>query len=439
MKTMYIECAMGAAGDMLMAALLDLLPSRDAFIDQMNQLGLPGVHLHADKAVRCGIAGLSVSVHVHGAEEASHDVHSHDHEHAQDHGHHDHGHSHDHDHPHSHAHDHSHSHEAAPGAHHHHAGLADIQAQIDALPVSDRVKQDARAVYALIAEAESHAHGVPADQIHFHEVGTLDALADIVGVCLLMEALAPSRVVASPVHVGSGQVRCAHGILPVPAPATAYILRGVPTYGGSIRGELCTPTGAALLKHFAAGFGPMPCMAVNAIGYGMGKKEFPAANCVRVMLGEAGDANGPNDEVVALCCNLDDMTGEALGYAQEKLLSAGALDVFTLPAQMKKGRPGHLLVCLCRPEQADTLAQAILRHTTTLGVRRASMPRYALARETVSVQTAYGPIRLKVGQGYGVRRVKPEYEDVRAAADSSGMPFETVWQAALAEDGKDSR
>lgn len=427
MKTLYIECAMGAAGDMLMAALLDLLPEKESFLARMNGLGLPGVHLHMDPATRCGITGLSVSVHVHGEEEHSHDVPGHDHAPG-------HGHSHADEHGHTHSHDHAHANEdTAPAHHHHHAGLQDIEAQIESLPVSAGVRANAKAVYALIAEAESHAHGTPVAQIHFHEVGTLDALADIVGVCLLMETISPDRVVASPVHVGSGQVRCAHGILPVPAPATAYILRGVPTYGGAIRGELCTPTGAALLKHFAAAFCPMPCMAVEKIGYGMGKKEFAAANCVRAMLGTEGVESGPNDEIVELRCNLDDMTGEDIGYAQERLLALGALDVFLLPAQMKKNRPGYLLICLCRPEVADATARALLAHTTTLGVRRETLPRYALSRETVTMQSEYGPIRVKRAEGYGVRRQKAEYEDLRAAAARSGVPLEAIRRSVMAK------
>jgi uncharacterized protein (TIGR00299 family) protein len=271
------------------------------------------------------------------------------------------------------------------------------------------------------------------EQVHFHEVGAMDAVADIVGVSMLLEKIAPDEVVVSPVKVGFGQVRCAHGILPVPAPATAYLLRGVPASAGNVRGELLTPTGAALLKHFASRFGEMPEMAVSAIGYGMGKKDFEAANCVRAFLGERVDAEG-TDEVALLECNLDDMTGEAIGYATEMLMAHGALDAFVTPVQMKKNRPGQLLTCLCAPDRADEMAALILKHTTTFGVRRISCRRYTLDRSVSTVQTPFGPIRVKTGTGYGVTKSKPEYEDVAAAARSHGVPLAEAVRAAQAAD-----
>ena len=269
------------------------------------------------------------------------------------------------------------------------------------------------AVYALIAQAESHVHGAPVTEIHFHEVGTMDAVADITAVCLLMDRLAPDLVTASPVHVGSGQVRCAHGILPVPAPATAHILRDVPIYGGQIQGELCTPTGAALLKHFAAQFGPMPLMRTQAVGYGCGKKDFEAANCVRAMLGEAGDGG---DQVAVLSCNLDDMTAEALGFAVERLFEAGALDAYTVPAGMKKSRPGVLLQAICRIQDRQAVTEALFRHTTTLGIRESVSLRYVLERSVQALDTPWGPVRRKESSGYGVSRVKYEYEDLARIA-----------------------
>lgn len=278
MKTLYLECNMGAAGDMLNAALLELHPEPEKFVERMNSLGLLGVTYKTEPAVKCGICGTHVSVKVGENEEESVDVPD---------GHvHTHGHAHDHSHTHE-EHHHTHEHPHHAHTHHHHVGMHDIHHIVDHLDIPEKVKEDVLAVYHLIAEAESHAHGRSIEEIHFHEVGTLDAITDVVGACLLLHELAPERIVASPVHVGSGQVRCAHGILPVPAPATAYILRGMPIYGGAIRAELCTPTGAALLKHFADSFGPLPCMTVERIGYGMGKKEFEAANCIRAMLGEA--------------------------------------------------------------------------------------------------------------------------------------------------------
>ena len=299
---------------------------------------------------------------------------------------------------------------------------------IEGLPVSDTVRKNAVAVYRLLAEAESHVHGRPVEEIHLHEVGAMDAVADIVGVCLLMEAIAPDRVFASPIHVGSGQVRCQHGILPVPAPATAHILQGLPIYGGAVRGELTTPTGAALLRHFVTAFGPMPVMRLTAVGYGMGKKDFEAANCVRALLGESEQTGGPNGEVCELSCNVDDMTGEALGYALETLFELGALDAFIVPVQMKKSRPGQMIVCLCKPEDADVLARAMLRQTTSFGVRRSLCPRYMLDRRVETQKTPYGPIRKKTGEGYGVQKAKWEYEDVAEAARRADVPVQDIFR-----------
>ena len=397
MKTLYIDCAMGAAGDMLTAALLELLPDQDSFLDELNHIGLHGVTIKREPSVKCGITGTHVSVSVNGVEE---DEHLHDHNH--DHHHHDHHHHHEHDHGHEYHHH-----------HHEHSGMHEIEHRVFHLNLPEKVRQDVLAVYGLIAEAESHAHGVPVSEIHFHEVGTMDALADITAVCLLMHKLNVGKVVASPVHVGSGQVKCAHGILPVPAPATAHILRDVPIYGGEIRGELCTPTGAALLKHFVSAFGPMPPMTVSTIGYGMGKKDFPAANCVRVMLGE-GDNH--SDRVLEISCNLDDMTGEEIGFAMEMLFEGGALDVFTTPVGTKKNRPAVLLTVLCRPENEKTMTELLFMHTTTLGVRMCEKRRATMAREFSAVETPCGTVRCKTSHGSGASREKYEFDDLARIA-----------------------
>lgn len=279
MRTLYLDCGMGAAGDMLTAALYELLDKneREAFINQVNGLGLENVKISAEKMMKCGIVGTHMTVEIGGIEEDAIHEHHHDHEHSHEHEHH-HDHEHHHEHEHSHGHDHAHA--------HHHSSLHDIKHIINNMNVSDFVKENAIQIYKLIAEAESVAHDKDIYEIHFHEVGTMDAIVDVTSVCILMEKLGIQKVVASPVHVGSGHVHCAHGILPVPAPATAYILKGVPIYGGGIKGELCTPTGAAILKHFVSSFSDMPVMITEQIGYGMGKKDFTAANCVRAMLGE---------------------------------------------------------------------------------------------------------------------------------------------------------
>lgn len=400
MKTLYLDCSMGAAGDMLAAALLELLPDPDAFVAELNALAIPDVKFSRETSVKCGITGTHLQVTVHGEEEGAHDHH--------------HAHSHDHHHDHAHAHHHDHAH-----SHHHHASLHDIEHIVRGhLSLPATVADNVMAVYHLIADAESKAHGKPLSEIHFHEVGTMDAIADIIAVCLLMHRLAPDEIIVSPVHVGSGQVHCAHGILPVPAPATATILQDVPIYGGSIQGELCTPTGAALLKHFANSFGEMPVMRTSAIGYGMGKKDFPAANCVRALLGERSAAS---DDVIELCCNIDDMTGEAIGYAFDKLFAAGALDVYTIPIGMKKSRPGHLLHVICREAEKDALVRALFAHTTTIGIRENRFRRYTLDRHIETIETSDGPVRRKCSTGYGVSREKFEHDDLARIADAQGL------------------
>lgn len=409
MRTLYLDCGMGAAGDMLAAALIELLPDPEGFVNELNALGIPGVCFKAEPSVKCGITGTHLTVTVNGEEEESLDVHDHEH----DHEHHHHEHDHDHDHPHEH--DHAHH-------HHHHSSLHDIEHIVrDHLPLPENVKNDVMAVYQLIAQAESHAHGVPVTEIHFHEVGTMDAVADITAVCLLMNRLAPNEVVVSPVNVGSGQVRCAHGILPVPAPATAHILRDVPIYSGSFRGEMCTPTGAALLKHFATRFDTMPVMRVQGVGYGMGKKDFEAANCVRAMLGESETSA---DVVLELSCNVDDMTGEAIGFAMDRLLDAGALDVYTVPIGMKKSRPGVMLNILCREADRESLVRAVFQYTSTLGIRENTFRRYVLDRHMETVQTPYGAVRCKVSSGYGAQRKKYEYDDLSRIAQAEGVSLE---------------
>jgi len=342
---------MGAAGDMLMAALLELHDSPKEFLEKLNSIGIPGVFVTAEPSVKHGITGMHMKVEINGQEEHSGNEHTH------------HGHNHD-AHMHNHN-DHTH-HEHTHDDHlHHHHGYHDIEHLISHLNVSDSVKTNALKAYKLIAEAESRAHGVPVNQIHFHEVGEMDAVADIVGVCMLIEDLAPDLILASPVNTGSGQVRCAHGILPVPAPATAHILQDVPIYNDQITGELCTPTGAALLKYFVKDFCKMPVISVNRHGYGMGKKDFERANCVRAYLGRIGSLDSVDEEVAELVCNLDDMTPEAIAFAQQILFDEGAMDVYTIPIGMKKGRAGVQFICMCRIEEKEKMLSLLFKHTTT--------------------------------------------------------------------------
>lgn len=471
MKTLYFDCGMGAAGDMLMASLYEICPDKAGFLKTMNEMGLPGLSVEAEPAVKCGITGTHMKVTIHGEEEESVDVdlqeHVHDHAEQHDHDHHEHCHDHDkeagnhhhhetevhhhemaadmadnthihaydhdhqpdhdhhdeHDFHHTHTHEETHTEEHSGHPHHHHTSMAGISHIIEHLNLPDEVKKDVVAVYHLIAEAESHVHGKTVEEIHFHEVGTADAIADIAGVCLLMHMIAPQKVIASPIHVGSGNVRCAHGILPVPAPATAFILQGLPIYSGVIKGELCTPTGAALLKHFVTEFKEMPVMRTLAIGYGMGKKDFERANCVRVLLGETEETGS---EVAELSCNLDDMTPEALGFVQEILFAAGALEVYTIPIGMKKSRPGILLTCMCRCNDKEKMVSLLFKHTTTLGIRESISKRYTLTRTMKEHETPYGVVREKVSEGYGVVRGKLEYEDLAKIAREQGMSLEEV-------------
>ena len=386
MKTLYLECGMGAAGDMLTAALLELMPDPDAVVAELNGLGIPGVQFSKEAMSKCGIGGTHMTVRVHGEEESEemfhhhheHHDYSHEHEHA-----HEHTHKHeDHEHAHEHSHEHTHEHGDDGHTHHHHSSLHDIEHIVCGhLNIPDQVKQDVMAVYGLIAEAESHAHGVPVTEIHFHEVGTMDAIADITAVCLLMNKIAPDQVIVSPVHVG------------------------------------------ALLKHFATRFGDMPVMRTEAIGYGMGKKDFEQANCIRAMLGETEDAG---DSVLQLECNVDDMTAEELGFAMETILEAGALEVYTVAAGMKKSRPGTILCVLCHEDAKETLVRVIFRNTTTIGVREHRCSRYTLKRSFETVQTPYGDVQKKLSSGYGVTREKYEYEDLARIAREQGLSLAEV-------------
>ena len=392
MRILYLECNMGAAGDMLAAALLELMPDREEALAELNGIGIPRVTYSRETVCRCGICGTHLAVTIDGEEE-SEDMHAHQHTHDG----------------------------------HHHGSLHEIEHLVTGhLALPDAVKEDVLAVYRLIAEAESAVHGVPVTEIHFHEVGTMDALADIAAVCLLLYKLAPDQILASPVCVGSGQVKCAHGVLPVPAPATAHLLKGVPSYSGAIQTELCTPTGAALLKRFASAFGERPTMQVGAIGYGMGKKKLDAANCVRAFWGETQETGG---DVRELSCNLDDMTAEAVAFAMETLLEAGALDVWTTPITMKKSRLGTMLSLLCREEDSQRMAKLLFRHTTTIGVREYACRRYTLDRTVDTVSTPYGDVHRKTSCGYGVTRKKYEYEDLARIARDHNMALNEVISA----------
>ena len=510
---LYLECSMGASGDMLMAALYELLPDKEVFQKKMMRLGFAGVTFEYSQSIKCGIAGTHIAVRVSGAEEKSEDVSAYEmpknpedsrlqntrglkakkhdpsqyktmsasepshihgnhtaevphiltdrtaevshklsdqtaevpHIHAdqmttQPHSHYVDGHRHNHSNPGADGHCHSHSNPGADGHRHSHSnpvdgsrryGYQEILELISELDLPDNVLENALGVYRILGEAEATVHGLPLSSIHLHEVGAIDAVADIVGCCLLLNLLGITDISASPVHVGSGFVRCEHGILPVPVPATAEILRDIPIYGGQIAGELCTPTGAALLKHFVSSFGAMPPMTVIKIGYGMGTKDFEAANCLRAYLSEEeAPDSGRREAISEISCNLDDMTPEAIGAAFDILFENGALDVYATPIMMKKNRPAVMLSCLCAEDQRDKFARLILEHTSTLGVRISTHRRDVLNRTIETVQTKYGDIRVKCAHGYGAIKCKPEYDDVLAAAQQHSVPFTTVYDAA---------
>lgn len=382
MRTLYIDCSMGCAGDMLTAALLELHPDKDDFLRRMNAaLGGKAV-LSASPDSKCGLRGTHVTVLINGDEEGE-----------------------------------------ATRHHHEHTSISEILSFVDSVPLEVKVREDAKKVYSLIAEAESRVHGHPIENVHFHEVGSLDALADVLSVCTLMHELAPDRILASEVNVGSGTVRCAHGVLPVPAPATELILRGVPIYSGQIKSELCTPTGAALLKYFVWKFGAMPTMQIENAGCGTGKKDFECANVVRAFIGETTDEG---DRIIELACNLDDMTPEELSFAMEELFTLGALDVYFTSIGMKKSRPGVKLTCMCRERQRKQMLECIFKHTTTLGVREYVCKRYELGRSEKTVRTQDGEVRVKTSSGYGAVREKAEYEDLAALARKSGKTIAQI-------------
>lgn len=383
MKALYIECNMGAAGDMLMSALLEFHPNQEDFIKRLNALNIPNVNIEKTTDKKCGITGTHIRVTVGGAEE-NENIHEHNH---------------------------SHNH------------LSDIKHIVGHLNLSEKVYNDVISVYSIIAEAESKAHNCEINNIHFHEVGTMDAIADIVGVCMLIDELGVDEIMASPINVGKGQVKCAHGILPVPAPATAYILKDIPIYSNNINGELCTPTGAALLKYFVKKFVEMPIMKISKIGYGLGTKDFETANCVRVFLGET---ENKAERVVELMCNIDDMSGERVSFAMNRLFDGGALDVFTTPINMKKSRPAILLTCICSEDKKQEMLEIMFKHTTTIGIRANILNRYTLDRREKTVHTQYGDLRIKESTGYGVIRKKAEYDDLEKIAVENNIDISDI-------------
>ena len=409
MRILYLDCGMGAAGDMLAGALVSLLSKeeQESFIKMINNIGVDGVKVSISDDAKCGIVGKHFKVEIDGVEEHSHDVHEHEHHHEyeQEHGHH---------------HEHGDGHNDNDNHGHHHHGTDPFPKELETVAEKLDCPNDIQKVYELLAEAEAKVHGKDVSEIHFHEVGMKDALIDIASVVYLMNKLKVDKVVVSPVNVGFGKVKCAHGILPVPAPATAELVKGIPTYAGRFEGELLTPTGAALLKYYADEFSYQPLMNVIKCGYGTGNKNFESANVVKAVLGEVTDEL-ISENVIELNCNVDDMSAEDMAYATKALIENGAKDAFVTPVIMKKGRSGMLLTVLCSAIDKERFVSLIFKHTSTIGIRVKETERIILNRHEETVHTKLGDVRVKYSEGYGVKREKPEFEDLRKLAEENNI------------------
>jgi pyridinium-3,5-bisthiocarboxylic acid mononucleotide nickel chelatase len=408
-RTLYLDCFAGASGDMLVGAMLDSGLDFELLRSALLKLGVEGYELSLGRVDRSGISAAKFDVHL------TSEPHSHEHHH---------------NHEHSHG-EHSHGHRRQS----HHRSLSEIKGIISSSNLSELVKQRAQAIFQRIGEAEAKIHNVPIETVHFHEVGAIDSIVDIVGACVAFDALKIERIISSPLHVGSGTFQCAHGTYPVPGPATAELLKGVPIYSKDVEGELVTPTGAAIISTLAEGYGPMPMMKIENIGYGAGTRDYPKfPNALRAIIGELEeDADRTPGAVTIIEANIDDMNAQVFGYLMEKALSAGALDIFYTPVQMKKNRPGVLLTLLCNPPDRERMCDLIFRETTTLGVRYRNEQREILTREFVTVETEYGPITVKVSRARDgrVMNASPEFEDCRVAAEKSGVGLRDAQMAAL--------
>ena len=437
MRHLHLDLGSGAAGDMLLASLVDLGFDLARVQAAVDAAGLHGCRVEARRVSRGGIAATQVLVHEPGEpHEHTHphdNAHAHPHQHAHMHPHeHGHGHEHPHGHTHAPAHDHAEAHVPAHDHDHGHAHgrvLGDLLDLLARSGIGESVRARAASVFRRLAEAEAAIHGRRVDEVHFHEVSGVDTFVDVVGVCLGLEALGVGSVTASPVAVGSGELVCAHGRLPLPAPATVALLAGAPLRQIDAGAELCTPTGAALLATIVDRFGPMPPLRVDRVGYGAGSRQLPGRpNAVRALVGETdAGAAGEADTVVEIQCTVDDMTGEGAAHATEVLLSAGALDVSAAPVTMKKGRPGLALTVLAAPAQREAVLDALFAHTSTFGARVGLVERACLAREEQSVQVDGRPVRVKLGRRGGrLVRVHAEYEDCRRVAHDTGSTLESV-------------
>jgi pyridinium-3,5-bisthiocarboxylic acid mononucleotide nickel chelatase len=431
MRIAYLECFSGISGDMFLGALLDAGVPAELFTRTVEALGVEA-RLEISRVQRSGISAVKLDVLVDGEKELpreefleqhGHHHHHHDHSH-HDHEHHEHGHSQQ---DHEHSHEHSHS---------HHRGLKEIREIISQAAISESAKQRAVQIFEALGAAEAKVHNTVIEKIHFHEVGAIDAIVDITCASVGAEALGVDEIICSPLNVGGGMVKCAHGTFPVPAPATLELLKHAPVYSGEIQKELVTPTGAAIVSVLASRFAPFPRIRTEKIGYGAGTRDFKDfPNVLRLTVGETREDHkvaAPEETITVLEANVDDMTPQVFGYVMERALQEGALDVFATAVQMKKNRPGMLLTVLCYPEDAQRLTQLIFAETTTIGVRTRPEQRIRLGRRHLSVSTKWGEVRMKLANLNGsISNYAPEYEDCRRIAEQQRVPLKAVIQEAV--------
>jgi len=426
MKIAYLDCFSGISGDMFLGALVDAGVPLELLQSTVRELNL-GAELQATRVDRNGISATKVDVFVHGEKDMPREEYLEQHAHQ---------------HPHEHTHEDTHAreHKHGDGEHEHkhehtHRGLKEIRAILHAAKVSEKARATALRAFQLLGEAEAKIHNKDVETIHFHEVGSVDAIVDILCGAVAADYLGVDEWVCSQLNVGGGVVQCAHGTLPVPAPATLELLKDAPVYSSGIQKELVTPTGAAMVRALVTKFGSMPRMKVSAIGYGAGARSFAgAANVLRVTVGESLEMAlaAPQENVTVIEANLDDMSPQVFGYVIDRLLAAGALDAFGVPVQMKKSRPGIILTVLTQPENAQTIAGIIFAETTTIGLRIRQELRHTLQREHVSVATQWGEIRIKIARLNGkITNFAPEFEDCRQIAERTQTPLKTIMQEAL--------
>ncbi len=434
MRILYFDCFNGASGDMILGALLDAGLPLDALRGALGSLAIEDFEVTSERVLRAGVSATKFRLIERHPEPAHAHGHTHQHGHTHDHGDsHDHSHGHTHDQPHEPQHEHpkSHSHAHRDEGHHPHRSLPEIHAHIERAALSAAGKARAKALFQRLAEAEAAIHQMPVDRVHLHEVGALDSIVDIVGAVFALEWFKADEIVCSPLNVGRGMVRSAHGVFPVPAPATVSLLGAAPIFSRGPEAELLTPTGALLLTGHAARFSAIPAMRVTATGYGAGERDFhETPNVLRVLVGEA-DA-GHTHRVLVVECEIDDMNPQLYGPLMDQLYAAGALEVFYSSVQMKKNRPGTMVTVLAPPETRTKIADTLFRETTTIGVRYSERDRECLTREWRSVETPFGAVRIKIARrGETVANAQPEFDDCAKLAQALGVPIKDVHAAAL--------